>query len=341
MIEVKILVISFYRFLLLNFFAKIFFTSFTYTITLVDIISDKCLELVNFPWYLLYTLFNRMITISEMSTFLYMSCAKVILNWRPDIYIRMNSSLTVNIATVFAISINMCDFFIRINLHVNQKCEDRSSFKLYQAEFQREFCFPKKFNKIENMTQCMNYDQSGVYYKLGCENCGQYPTLFILAIGVIFLETIKFIQGFVRLAAKNKSKQDLNLKLIHQNNSTNQGGQADDNNVTYNQDLNTSEDIDNSRQESVGKKHSPALNTFVTQQNVNKNVTIHSISTVQSEINQIDVFDERDVNKNNLVEIIKVSNIITVKTNSTDHNTKSTIDNEVQQEITGERQISR
>ncbi len=105
--------------------------------------------------------------------------------------------------------------------------------------------------------------------------------------------------------------------------------------------MNTSEDIDNSRQESVEKKHSPALNTFVTQQNVNKNVTIHSISTVESEINQIDVFDERDVNKNNLVEIIKVSNIITVKTNSTDHITKSTIDNEVQQELTGERQISR
>ncbi len=136
---------------------------------------------------------------------------------------------------------------------------------------------------MANMTHCMNYDQSGV----GCEKCGRYPTLFILAIRIIFLETIKFLQGFVRLATKNKSKQDLNLKPMYQNNSTNQGGQADDNNITYNQKMNTSEDIDNSKQESVEKKHSPALNTLVTQQNVNKNVKTHSISTIESEINQI------------------------------------------------------
>ena len=341
--NLKIILVSlFNRFLLLNYFAKIFFTIFTYTITLVDIISVQCLELVNFPWYLLYTLFNRMITISEMSTFIYMSFAKVILNWRPDVYVRMNSTITVDIATFFAISLNLCDLLIRINLHVVNNCEDRSSFKLYQAEFQREFCFPKRLNKTENITQCISYDQSDVFYKLGCEKCSQYPTLFILAIGVIFLETIKFFQGFVRVAIKNKSKQDLHLKSNHPNNSTNREGQTDDIKVTYNEDLNISEDKDNTmqlKQESVKNNQNSALESSVTQQIIHKSVTNHSIFTVQSEINQINVFVERDTSIKRPDEKNKISNIITVKTKDspdlTNH-TEITINNIVEKEITGE-----
>ncbi len=55
-----------------------------------------------------------------------MSLAKVILYWRADLYIKLNSYRTVNIATLFVTLFVLGDSGIRIYLHVFNTCQDLS-----------------------------------------------------------------------------------------------------------------------------------------------------------------------------------------------------------------------
>ena len=181
---------------------KIFFTTYTYAFHLANILSTKCLELENFPWYLLYIFANRVAIIAEISTFLFMSFAKVILNWRIDFYVRLNSNLTVNLATLAVLVLNLIDLIIRFDMHILDDCEDILPFKVYQIEFRRKFCVPEMNNTTVNLTVCQMFSQAEDVYQIGCKQCPPNPTIRILLGSVLLLETIKFSMGFYRIMKK-------------------------------------------------------------------------------------------------------------------------------------------
>lgn len=198
---------------MLNYISKVFFTSCTYTFYLADAISVECLELTSFPWFLLFLLSNRIGLIGEISTFLCMSLAKVILNWRPDIYVKLNSNFTVNLATFFVIVLNLIDIYIRIDMHVLNDCMDELSSNVYQVEMQRKFCVPDAYDINDNSTICEIYEKTESVHPIGCRKCPSYPILRILLGSVLLLECMKFVLGFVRIAKKYSKKFKNNKKL--------------------------------------------------------------------------------------------------------------------------------
>ena len=193
----------------MNIVTKVFFTCYTYTFYLAHIISTSCLELLKFPWFLLYILSTRITIISEATTFLCMSLAKVILYWRLDIYVNLNSDLTINIATLCVIVLIAIDSVIRIDMHVFSNCFDLMIFKVYLVEFQREFCIPKITNSTEDMALCEMYNQAEKVYPIGCNRCPSYPTTRILLGTILLLESIKFILGFYRMLKKMQRKSGI------------------------------------------------------------------------------------------------------------------------------------
>ena len=191
----------------MNSVAKLLFTCQTYTFYLANLITTECLELVNFPWFLLYTLSTRFFIIADSTTFLCTSLAKVILNWRIDYYVKLNSNITVNIATISVICLILVDLIIRINIVVFGGCRDETSLKCYQAEFKREFCVPELNNStVGNMTLCEAYDQADNVYPIGCQGCASYPTMRIIMAAILLFETIKFLLGFFRIMKKYGKK---------------------------------------------------------------------------------------------------------------------------------------
>ena len=185
---------------------RVFFATYTYTFYLANILSSKCLELENFPWYLLYIFTNRVALIATISTFLFMSFAKVILNWRLDLYVKLNSNITVNLATVGVLVLNLIDLIIRIDMHILDDCEDKLPFKVYQIEFQRKFCVPELYNTTNNLTVCEIFAQADDVYQIGCKQCPSNPTIRILLGSVLILETVKFSMGFYRIMKKYVKK---------------------------------------------------------------------------------------------------------------------------------------
>lgn len=194
------------RILLLNYLAKVFYSCYTYTIYLAEATSTTCLDLTNFPWYHLYLLSNRIALIAEISTFLCMSMAKVILNWRLDIYVNLNSNFTVNLATIVVIAMNLTDFCIRAKMHMFDDCADKLAEKMYQVELHRSFCIPETYENTNNATICEIYEETKSLYPIGCQECHSYPTLRILLSAVLLLESIKFVLGCIRIAEKYRKK---------------------------------------------------------------------------------------------------------------------------------------
>ena len=174
------------------------FTAFTYTYNLANALSPKCLELTNFPWVILYMFQTRFTVIAQITTFMCMSFAKVLLQWQPALFMKLNSRSTVNIATVFVIAVLTSDVIMRIDLHVIQNCEDKLQVKVYEAEFNRELCIPEGYDN-SNFTVCEIYDIAENVYPIGCKVCNPArPTVSILILLMIFFETWKFLLGFVR-----------------------------------------------------------------------------------------------------------------------------------------------
>ena len=190
----------------MNYVSKIFFTSYTYLLHLANVLSSKCLELENFPWVTLYIFANRIAIIGEITTFLCMSFSKVILNWRADIYVKLNHPISVNFATLLVVLVNVVDMLIRFDMHVLDDCGDSLVFKIYQVEFQRKFCLPDGYNYTSNLTVCEIYKQTENVKSIGCKVCPSNPTLRIILGLVLLLEIIKFLLGFVRIAKKYGKK---------------------------------------------------------------------------------------------------------------------------------------
>ena len=173
------------------------FTSFIYTYNLANAVSFKCLELTNFPWVMLYMFGHRFTVIAQVGTLMCMSFARVMLFWRADIYMQLNSRFTVNMATVLILSIISIDIIIHINKHVFQQCIDSMQIKVYEAEFKRSLCIPEGYD-ISNSTICEVYEKAENVYPIGCKACRSYPIVSTL-LGFLFLfEMIKFFVGFYR-----------------------------------------------------------------------------------------------------------------------------------------------
>ena len=196
----------------MNFVAKLFFTSYTYILPLADVLSSKCLELENFPWVTVYIFANRIAIIGDITTFLCMSISKVILNWRADIYVKLNNPISVNLATVLVVLVNVVDMLIRFDMHILDDCGDSLVFKIYQVEFQRKFCLPDGYNYTSNLTVCEIYQQAENVKSIGCKICPSNPTLRIILGLILLLEIIKFFLGFARISKKYWQKLGISSK---------------------------------------------------------------------------------------------------------------------------------
>ena len=212
-----------FRFLMLNLITKTLFTSFTYEYPIADAFSNDCLEVTNFPWILLYILLTRFVTIADVSTFFCMSVSKIILNWRPDIYVKLNTNFTVNLATLFVILYILIDLLIRIDMTIYKDCRDDLAMKLYQVELKRTLCISEMYNTTidvtlqpKNITHCEVFEKANNLYKIGCKNCPSNPSLRILFVAVVVSELFKFCFGFNRIVKKAKKFQKQNKKKVTQ-----------------------------------------------------------------------------------------------------------------------------
>ena len=143
---------------------------------------------------------------ADTTTYVSMSFAKVILNWRPDIYVKLNSNFTVNLATFIVVVCIGIDSIIRIDLHIYNNCVDLSLLKLFQYDLHREFCFPQVLNHSTNASFCERFDQTDVMYPIGCDLCASNPTLRVLFGFLLLLEGTKLMLGFKRIVKKYLKK---------------------------------------------------------------------------------------------------------------------------------------
>ena len=174
------------------------FTALTYTYNLANAFSSKYLELTNFPWVLVYMFQHRFMVIAQVATFMCMSFAKVLILWQPGIYMRLNSRSTVNIATLFVVTVLTSDVIMRLDLHVLQNCEEKSQLQVYEIEFNRELSTPDGYDN-SNLTLCEIYDVAPDVYPIGCKDCDhKRPLISILILIMMIFETAKFVLGFVR-----------------------------------------------------------------------------------------------------------------------------------------------
>jgi hypothetical protein len=145
-----------------------------------------------------------------------MSIAKVILNCRPDIYVKMNSNFSVNLATFFAILCILIDMCIRIDMHIFNDCDDNLARGLFQFELQRDFCIPESYDISINSTLCEIYKDTKYVNPIGCKKCTSIPSLRILLSAVVLMESIKFFLGFSR-NAKRYGKKFKKNKVLQEN----------------------------------------------------------------------------------------------------------------------------
>ena len=137
-----------------------------------------------------------------------MSFVKVILNWRPDLYVKLNSNFTVNLATFLAAVFIGIDILMRIDLHIFNNCVDLILLKFLHLDLHREFCIPLAMNHTTNSTFCERLDQKEVLYPIGCDICASYPTLRILIGFLLLFEGLKFLLGFNRIVKKYLKKSE-------------------------------------------------------------------------------------------------------------------------------------
>ena len=277
------------RFVMMNSVTKLLFTCQTYTFYLANLISTECLELVNFPWFLTYTLSTRFFIIADTTTFLCMSLAKVLLNWRIDYYINLKSNIAVNIATISVIGLILVDLLIRINIVVFGGCRDETSLSCYQVEFKRDFCVPQLDNlTLGNITLCEVYDQADNVYPIGCQGCASYPTLRIIMAAILLFETIKFLLGFLRIIKRygKKIKNNRNIKVSSSN--------AESNNTVISKS--TDQEISNPSGEkfSVFKE-----NSFISAEFQEKEVTFRIRENNEDTENNLNDIDTSDDSKEN------------------------------------------
>ena len=197
---------------MLNFLTKIIFTSYTLTLSIAKVININLFDSEDTWHFILLILVTRFITIAEVTTFFFMSFSKMLLFWRPELYVRLNSSRTVNLSTILVIGLFIMDFSIRVNLHVFHHCPDNQISKVTHFEFdtslktfndfdetepiesnQTATSFPKVSTSFLNATDdnksLGSYDGKETQVD---EICSWFPILRILFGSVFLCEAIKF-----------------------------------------------------------------------------------------------------------------------------------------------------
>ena len=117
---------------------------------------------------------------ADTTTYTCMSFVKVILNWRPDLYVKLNSNFTVNLATFLAAVFIGIDILMRIDLHIFNNCVDLILLKFLHLDLHREFCIPLAMNHTTNSTFCERLDQKEVLFPISCDICASYLTICVL-----------------------------------------------------------------------------------------------------------------------------------------------------------------
>ena len=182
-------------------------------------ISTSCEEPTIFPWYPTYLVFSRFLVISQSTTFLFMAFAKVILSWRADLYIKLNSETTINIATVVAVSVILVDNGLRFSLHIMNDCKDNLMLMMFQSRYKSEMCYAETYNESVELNSTL-IENSTIATSNESDKCFSYPTIRVLVLGIIVLEFIKLILGFLQMTKKFKRKYKQSV-LANQLNLTN------------------------------------------------------------------------------------------------------------------------
>ena len=149
-----------------------------------------------------------------------MSLAKVICLLRTDIYLKLNSLQTVNLATIFAIALNIFDISLRIHLHVKNDCEDKTVISLFKTTFELPLCGAesKNYELSSNSTVADSIEIPSEKE----DNCKSFPTWKMLVLGIIFLESFKLFIGFCRIIKAYKGENKV-TPLSNQINETKTG----------------------------------------------------------------------------------------------------------------------
>ncbi len=165
-----------------------------------------CNDTPNFGLYLVFLISLRCVGVVELSAFACMSLTKILVVLRPDVYIALNSVLTVNLATIFIILVTFVDCSLRLKLYLIDNCEFDGL--LYEI-FRKDLCGPfDAHNHTNSITNISVIDKE--------PSCPSYPVISVMLIIILVLESVKFVVAFIKIIIIISKK----LKIINSN-STN------------------------------------------------------------------------------------------------------------------------
>lgn len=186
----------------MNFIGKILFTGVTYVQTMFSLFTD-CNDTPNFGLYLVFLISLRCAGVVELSAFTCMSLTKILVVLRPDVYIALNSVLTVNFATIFIILVTFIDCSLRLKLYLIDNCEFDGL--LYEI-FRKDLCGPfDAHNHTNTITNISIIDKE--------PSCPSYPVISVMIIIILVLESVKFVVAFIKIIIIISKK----LKIINSN----------------------------------------------------------------------------------------------------------------------------
>ena len=205
------------RFLLMNLITKMGCALFYYIFKLSYTIKTSCEDPTTILWYATYLVAARFLVISQSTTFLFMSFSKVILAWRADLFMSLNSITTVNIATVIGVSIIIIDLGLRVDMHIINDCTDTRLLNMYQTMYKSEMCYVQSYNESEELNSTL-FENAKISSTKDSDECIDYPTIKVLVFCIFIFELMKVIMEFLRMIKKfrRKYKQIVIADLLSQ-----------------------------------------------------------------------------------------------------------------------------
>ena len=226
----------------MNLIAKMSCTLLYYIFKLSYTIKTSCEEPTPLLWYATFLVAFRLLGMSQCTTFLFMSFAKVILSWRAGLFMSLNSKTSVNIATVVGVSIIIIDMGLRKDIPILNDCTENRLLKMYHYMFKSEMCYVQTYNEsvefhstlfenneckdklLLNIYQIM-YKSEMCYVKTynqsvesNSNQCIDYPTIKVIICCIFIFELMKVIMEFLRMIKKfkRKYKQFVFANLLNQ-----------------------------------------------------------------------------------------------------------------------------
>ena len=157
--------------------------------------------------YLVFIISLRCVGVVELSAFSCMSLTKILVVIRPDIYIALNSTLTVNLATIFIILVTVIDCSLRIKLYLIDDC---ALDGLLYSIFREDLCGTLDRNDNNSIINVSEIDQKS--------SCPSYPVISVMIIIILVLEFLKFVVTFMKIMITLSKKFNImNTKSTNDN----------------------------------------------------------------------------------------------------------------------------